>query len=107
MKKYIMITINQTSKTNPQDHGGGYIFNTEKEYFGTIEEAKNFLLEYYDIKTLPKKYIYRDNEQGEAKKVGYIKNYWNKDFSHDSKKWYQTDWIEIKEVKEKTILFTN
>jgi len=48
--------------------------------------------------------IYIDLEKGEAEEIGFIHSFWNKDCSHDSKSWFQTDWITLAEVTEKPIL---
>jgi hypothetical protein len=77
-----------------------YIFDTITEEVETLEEIKTYLINRYN--KIPNEYLYVDTDKG-LKKVGFTYSYWNKDISHNSKSWFQTDWIEIFEYNETTI----
>ena len=48
--------------------------------------------------------MYQDRKDKTSYQAGWIYCYKNKDWSHSSESWYQQDWIEIKEIKEKLVL---
>lgn len=105
--KTIKITITETACNAPSKIYESSIFNVDTINCKDIEEAKIKLIERYgkfNTKTLRK--IYRDTEKSSVE-VGYLKSFWNKDYSHNSKNWYQTDWIEINEVTYNSIMINN
>jgi hypothetical protein len=93
------IKITCTSRGNLRSDNS-YIFDTITEKVKTLEEIKIYLINRYN--RIPNKYLYIDTDKG-SKKVGFTYSYWNKDISHNSKSWFQTDWIEIFEYNETTI----
>lgn len=74
-------------------------FNTIIETHKTIKEVKNSLIERYGKLPNKRNKIYIANRV-----IGFTYSFWNQDISHNSKKWFQTDWIEIRKVYKKTIL---
>lgn len=98
---YYKIIINKTSK--PLNSKENFTcFDNEEIKFKTLKEVKEFLKENYQGKKKQKMFI--DTKDGETKQAGYIYTFRNQDFSHMSEKWTQQDWVEVREVEEKTIL---
>ena len=92
--------ITETARNNLKEDS--YIFNEISERFKTMDELKGYLKERYGkIPHGTKMYIDRDNKSIE---VGFIYSYWNKDISHNSKSWYQTDWVNAYRVESTPIL---
>jgi hypothetical protein len=116
MLKYYKIEIHETYKSRPSDEKP-YGFNSDisqaelivKEFF-TLDDVKKYLIERYGKMPGMKNKIYQDTrytEEGktpESIECGFTHSYWNRDISHASKSWYQTDWISIYEVEEKIVL---
>lgn len=80
-----------------------YIFNRFVESVESVEEIKGFLLERYGKIPSGKNKVYRDKKDGSAVEVGFTYSYWSSDISHNSRLWYQTDWVSIYAV-EKTVM---
>jgi hypothetical protein len=105
---YFKVSITETGRNTLKDEP--HTFNNVIETFRTIEGAKQFLIDRYG--TIPKRNrnntLFRDVKDNkgwvEAKESGFTTSYWNKDISHNSTSWYQTDWVEVTQVEEKTIL---
>ncbi len=97
---YYRIDINCTGKTGKEDWS---TFDNISKVFDSIEKVKNWLKEQYkNCKKIP---IYRDRTKNEPVKVGHIFCFKNADWSHSPvQKWYQRDWVEVREVNEKTVL---
>ena len=93
------IEITCTDRENLRSNAS-YIFDTITKKVKTLEEIKIYLINRYN--RIPNEYLYVDTDKG-LKKVGFTYSYWNKDISHNSKSWFQTDWIEILEYTETTI----
>lgn len=99
-KDYLKLLITEvgrdTLKAEP------HIFNKFSQIFSHTDEVKEFIIDRYG--KIPKGKVYVDQKDGSPKQIGYHYSFWNKDISHDSKSWYQTDWIEITSVEETPIL---
>ena len=77
-------------------------FNSLNEFFETEQELKDFLIERYGKIPKGKRKIYV-GPNANPKVIGFTYSFWNQDVSHNSHKWYQTDWIEFwKEEVTKT-----
>ena len=100
MKNYSKLTITETARNTLKEDPR--IFNVFKETFSSVSEIRDFIVDRYG--KIPKGKVYRDMKNGKSRHVGYIYSFWNKDISHNSKSWYQTDWIEITAVKEVPVL---
>jgi len=70
-------------------------FNTIHESFKTVYQLKEYLIKRYGKMPKGRKKIYRDRKDAPSIVVGFLHSFWNKDYSHNSRKWYQTDWIEF------------
>lgn len=105
MITYYELKITETSRTCPKEEEGKP-FNRIIEKFKTINNVKNFIVDRYGKIPGMKNKIYVDDKDNNATEVGFLHSFWNRDISHNSKAWYQTDWITIKKVtkKEKIIL---
>ena len=81
-------------------------FNHEVKTARTLEAIKEAIIDRYGKlpRRTPARTIYRDTANGEAMPVGMMHSYWNRDISHNSPSWYQTDWIEITAVDESPVL---
>ena len=73
-------------------------FGTITKKFETKEEAREYLKERYGRMPSKRNKIYVDDKEGNQIEVGFTYSYWNKDCSHDTKSWYQTDWISLEKV---------
>ena len=105
-RKYYEVRIDETARSSPKSRDSE-IFNQEKVTFETKSEAKNYLLERYG-KIPNRNKIYIDNvKSGKSEEVGFAHSFWNRDISHNSKNWFQTDWVSVKEVEkmEKPVRF--
>ena len=89
------VCITETSRNSMKDKS--IAFNQFAERFKTFKEAKNYVIERYkDVKT--KHPIFIDvGKDKTAKQIGYTFGFWNSDISHNSEKWFQEDWVEIKQ----------
>lgn len=99
---YYQLEITETARNNLRQEAT--IYNIETEDFGTIEEVKQYLIDRYGKLPGGRNKIYRDSKAGEAIETGFCHSFWNRDISHNSKAWYQTDWIEVREITPKVWL---
>jgi len=84
------------------------LFDVLRERVLDIKEAHEFLVDRYGKLPKGKSKVYVDDKDGNAKVVGFLHSFWNKDISHNSKSWYQTDWITACNVVEEPIdILTN
>jgi hypothetical protein len=77
-------------------------FNRIIERFETKEELKTYLIERYGKIPRGKRKVYVGNN----KVVGFLYSFWNQDVSHNSHKWFQTDWISFWEENVDKIYFS-
>lgn len=78
-----------------------YNFDEIEKYFKSIGEVQEFLIEQYGRMPAGRNKVFVDKaEGGEPIVVGFTHSFWNRDISHDSKPWYQTDWITATHVVE-------
>jgi len=94
---YIKVVIDETTRDNTNDEALRRM--TIREDFRTIEEVKDFMTERYGRVPGGRRKIYQDTPTG-AIAVGFLYTFWNRDMSHNSKAWLQTDWITITDVQE-------
>lgn len=94
MKITIELKISETSKEGS--------FNIIRESFESKMQLAEYLIDRYGKMPGGRKKIYQDSASG-AIAVGFMHSFWNQDISHNSGKWYQTDWIvfweEICQIK--------
>jgi len=99
---YYELCITETAKNSLKEEES-QIFNEERLNFKTLDEVKEHLIERYG--KLPKRTItntvYHDPE-GEP--IGFLRSFWNKDWSHASKSWWQTDWVVVSTVDKQPVL---
>ena len=91
MEIEFVLTIEETGRQNLKVPAES--FNCIVEYFKTKEALKNYLIERYGKMPNGKKKVYIDTKKGKVIPIGFLHSYWNQDVSHNSKLWYQTDWI--------------
>jgi len=103
---YLEITITETACNSPRDMGNCSIFNRIVKKRENREEIEKFLTEHYGkpLNSKNKRPIFVDKKDGSTEQVGFLYSFWNRDVSHNSKNWFQTDWIEVCEVEEKPVL---
>lgn len=97
------ITIDETGRNTPKDDAS--LFDTITETVSTLEDVKAFLINHYGKLPNGRKKIYQDTKDGTPVEVGFLHSFWNSDISHNSKAWFQTDWITINHVKKTPILY--
>lgn len=98
MKTYYKLTIDETGRDSLKEPSR--MFNQITEFFKTREDADTYLADRYGHMPNGKNKVYVDVEDGKAVPIGFTYSYWNSDISHNSPKWYQTDWIVITKVTE-------
>lgn len=102
---YYKLTIDETSRNTLKDEDAQR-FNKDVQTFKTLEEVKQAIIDKYG--KIPERKIsntiYNDSKPGEPIIVGFLHSFWNKDYSHNSKSWYQTDWVTVTEVTENPVL---
>jgi hypothetical protein len=86
----IKLTITETARNSLREDAS--TFNKESVNFGNIETLKDYLINRYGKMPKGKNKVYVDRDK-KAVPVGFLFSFWNQDCSHNSKKWYQTDWI--------------
>jgi hypothetical protein len=96
MPKTIELEIAETCRNSLNEEPAR--FNTIHETFETTDLLKKYLIHRYGKMPKGRKKIYRDCKDAQPIEVGCLHSFWNKDdWSHNSRKWYQTDWIEFYE----------
>ena len=99
---YYQLIINETGRNSLKEKATH--FNILQKTFENLPELKDYLVERYGKMPKGKGKIYRDIKDGKAQEIGFLHSFWNNDISHNSKAWFQTDWIEILEVSTRTVL---
>ena len=99
---YYELTVNETARNHLKEEPR--FFNTIKQSFGTVSAIKDFLTNHYGKLPRGRSKIYRDKENGQVQEIGFIHSFWNRDISHNSKAWFQTDWIEICKINTEPVL---
>lgn len=89
----IELIISETGRGSLKDEPS--LFNKICECFETKEELKQYLIDRYGKMPNGKHKVYVDKKSGGAEQVGFLHSFWNKDWSHNTPSWYQTDWIEF------------
>jgi len=102
MIKYFKVLIDETSKPMGNNQEDYRTFNQTSETFKSVKEAKNWLKDKYQ--NVKKVKMLRDKKDKSSYQTGWIYCFKNKDWSHNSESWFQQDWVELREVKEKTVL---
>ena len=107
MSEIIKLVITETYKTCPSDKNwrkGEIICETFEENSEFIQ----YLINRYGKLPHGKNKIYMDDKDGNSIEVGFIHSLWNKDWSHNTKPWFQQDWIEFwKEDNSRTYFELN
>lgn len=101
----IVIKITETGRNSLKEQAS--IFNHETIYAKNRKEAKEKISEHYGRMPNKRNKIYIDTEIGESKEIGFTYSFWNRDISHNSKHWFQTDWITVVERTDTPILWRN
>lgn len=101
------ISIRRTGKAVGAKGFGGEgwnMFDSETKVMRSKREALAFIRERYAKRRRMKTYV--DTPRGQ-RHVGYVyKLGMQRDWSHSSgEKWYQQDWVDLRRVKKKSILF--
>lgn len=98
--KTIKLKITETSRNSLQEQPT--TFNRIVEEFETKEECKDAIIQRYGRMPNKRNKIYTGPNNNPTV-VGFLYSFWNSDVSHNSKPWFQTDWICIYEVETKPI----
>lgn len=100
---YYKVTIDETGRNSLKEEP--QLFNQERRIFKTLEEVKEFIIDHYG--KVPKRHslntVYIDTTNG-TQAIGFLHSFWNKDWSHATKHWFQTDWVCVTEVTEVPVL---
>ena len=93
---YFSLEIIETGRDTLKDNAR--TFNTISKRFREKEEVREYLKERYGRMPSKRNKVYMDDKEGNPVEIGFTYSYWNKDCSHDTKSWYQTDWISLEKV---------
>ena len=96
------LIISETGRNSLKEEAN--LFNTIDESFTDLEELKNYITDRYGKLPKGRNKIFIDDKEGKAQEIGFLYSFWNSDISHNSKAWFQTDWIEVRETASKPIL---
>ena len=99
--KYYEVRIEKTSRSFMGVSYGWY--DTTTETFGTLEEVRAFIDKMYG--KCKKIKMYKDDKQGNAQHIGYIRSYVETDYS-TQKKYIEEHWITVKKVCKSFDYFT-
>lgn len=99
--KYFELVIQHSAADRPG--GESSIFDQTVERYAEKWAVLKGLEERYGRVPGGRNKIYVDDQDGNARAVGFLHSFWNSDISHNSKKWFQTDWITVYEVERETI----
>jgi len=94
---YYEIEITRTAKNHLKEEKS-CSFDHETITRPSLAAVKEYLIEQYGKLPGMRNKVYYDTVSGETKLVGFTHSFWNKDWSHNSKSWFQTDWISIHEM---------
>jgi len=100
---YYKLTIDETGCSCPRLQDTTQ-FNVIVETFKTLPEIEKYIIDRYGKMPSKKRKVYIDTKTEPNKEIGFLYSFWNKDWSHNSKSWWQTDWITILKVCTKPIL---
>lgn len=104
-RPYYKVTIHEMGRPNPRsDESEDQCFNIEHRTCWSEEDVFAYLKERYGDNYKPHRDIYQDYRDGKSYVVGFIRSYWNKDWSHNSKSWWQTDWVAITKIQEEAVV---
>jgi hypothetical protein len=95
---YYKIIIDETGHNNMKEKPT--IFNTIIEKRHTLKEISQYIIDRYGKMPNQRNKIYINTSINKSKIIGFTHSFWNQDISHNSKKWFQTDWICITKVNE-------
>ena len=99
--KSFELHIDETVRDNLKEKP--YLMNQITKHFQTLDELKAYLKLRYGKLPSGRNKIFIDDAEGNPQAIGYTYSFWNKDCSHNSKHWYQTDWIVVFETYKKPI----
>lgn len=81
-------------------------FEVDTKVFSTLQEVKDYLKEYYGKAKRIK--MYRDghtvNGKAPSWHAGYIYHFRDRDYSHNEPEYIREDWVEVFEVKRKSVI---
>jgi hypothetical protein len=98
MKKFYRLICRSEATDSEDSENHGNVFDEAVMSFNTIEEVKDYLRNNY--KGITPEAMYIDRTAGKKSmpyRIGWIFCFWNQDISHNSEKWWQKDWIELRE----------
>ena len=87
----IRITVESTSRNSLRETPA--LFDVTHEIVLDVKEAQKFLIDRYGKLPNGKNKVYVEDKDGNTKVLGFTYSFWNDDISHNSKPWFQTDWI--------------
>ena len=73
----------------------------------SLEGLIDALKERYGVKSLrisPTNGVYIDTKDGETRRIGFTRSFWNRDDGH-GKAWWQCDWITFRKVTVEEVVF--
>lgn len=100
---YYEVTVAKTSKPRGNTQASYQVFDEERFEFDSIPGVREWLTKTY--RTCKRVKIFRDLPDGQAEQVGWVYCFKNEDRSHwPVAKWWQQDWVEVRQIKASPIL---
>jgi len=97
----IEVTIESAGRNSLKEKA--ILFDVTRETFPGIKEAQEYLIDRYGRLPNGNNKIYVDDEERNARITGFLHSFWTRDISHNSKPWFQTDWITVFEYTKKPV----
>ena len=101
---YYEVRVTETGRGSLKEEAT--IFHQFTKACATLDDIKDYLTEQYGKLPGMRNKIYVDDKDGSTHEIGFTHSFWNSDISHNSKAWYQTDWVEIVSLNEMPVLLT-
>ena len=76
-----------------------HVFNFLKKEFFDLDEVREFLINRYGHLPQGRHKIFWGNEE-----TGFAYSFWNRDISHNSKPWFQTDHIVLSRLTREPVI---
>jgi hypothetical protein len=101
MKTEIHLCLTQCGASRPGAEMS--VYHEVDKAFPSVEEALAYLKEYYGIEK-PKRLhdgnsIFVDTD-GAPRRIGFLVRRWNSDVSHNSKAWWEENWVSFRAMTE-------
>jgi len=99
-------TIDETGCKSPANKDDSRRFNRIRLEAETLDDLWTQILDHYGMKSRPRIHdgnsVFINTKDG-TKRVGFLRSFWNRDYCHDGKAWWQTDWVTFDTVSRELV----